>query len=107
MIVYDICGCRCVRFLTLQDDDDLQILGAQRLGGELVQGTPSLDGVADDQRRNQEDAVTPQRVLHLDVELGHRDHLALRRHRPPDHLERTPQSYCPNRRSTGGLSSVA
>lgn len=77
-----------MRFLTFQDDDDLQVLGGQRLGGELVQRTPSLHGVADDQWRNQEDAVAPQRVLHLDVQLGHRDHLALRRHRPPDHLQR-------------------
>lgn len=73
--------------LTFQDDDDLQVLGGQRLGGELVQRTPSLHGVADDQRRNQEDAITPQGVLHLDVQLTHRDHLALRRHSPPDHLE--------------------
>ena len=73
--------------LTFQDDDDLQVLGRQRLGGELVQGAPSLHGVADDQRRNQEDAIAPQRVLHLDVQLTHRDHLALRRDRPADHLQ--------------------
>lgn len=74
-------------FLTFQDDDYLQVLIGQRLGGQLVQRTPSLYGVADDQRRNQEDAVAPQRVLHLDVQLTHRDHLTLCRHRPPDHLE--------------------
>ncbi len=74
------------RVLTFQDDDDLQVLGHQRLCRQLVQRTPSLHGVADDQRRNQEDAVAPQWVLHLDVQLGHRDDLALRRHRAPDHL---------------------
>lgn len=73
--------------LTLQDDDDLQVFGAERLGGELVEGAPSLHGVADDERRHQEDAVAPQRVLHLNIQLGHRDHLPLRRHRPSDHLE--------------------
>lgn len=76
-----------LELLTLQDDDDLQVFSAERLGGELVQGAPSLNGVADDQRRHQEDAVTPQRVLHLDVQLGHRDHLPFRRHRPADHLK--------------------
>lgn len=43
--------------------------------------------MADDQRRHQEDAVTPQGVLHLDVQLAHRDDLTLHRHCPPDHLE--------------------
>lgn len=81
--------------LTLQDDDDLQVFGAERLGGELIEGAPSLDGVADDQRRNQEDAVAPQRVLHLNIQLGHRDHLPFRRHRPSDHLEGKPE---PSRR---------
>lgn len=42
--------------------------------------------MADDERRNQEDAIAPQRVLHLDVQLGHRDNLALCRYSPPDHL---------------------
>lgn len=71
---------------TFQDDDDLQVLGAQRLGRDLVQRAPSLDGVADDERRHQEDAVAPQRVLNLDVQLGHGDDLALGRHRAADHL---------------------
>lgn len=91
----------CGGFLTFQDDDDLQVLRAQRLGRELVQRTPSLDGVADDQRRNQEDAVAPQRVLHLDVQLGHRDHLALCRHRPPDHLQEKAESQYLHSKSSG------
>lgn len=73
--------------LTLQDDDDLQVFGAERLGRELIEGAPSLHGVADDERRHQEDAVAPQRVLHLNIQLGHWDHLPLRRHRPSDDLE--------------------
>lgn len=77
--------------LTLQDDDDLQIFSAERLGGELIEGAPSLDGVADDQRRDQEDAIAPQGVLHLNIQLGHWDHLAFHRHGPSDHLEGKPQ----------------
>lgn len=76
----------CGSVLTFQNDDDLQVFGGQGVGGELVEGAASLYGVADDERGNQEDAVAPQGVFHLDVQLANRDHLALTGHRPTDHL---------------------
>lgn len=71
---------------TFQDNYDLQVLGSQRLGGKLVQGARSVDGVTDDEGRDEEDAVAPEWVFHLDVKLAHWNHFPFCSHCPAYHL---------------------
>ncbi|KAJ8249780.1 hypothetical protein COCON_G00229960 [Conger conger] len=71
----------------LQDDDDLQVAALQLHGGEVVEGAVAVDGVADDERRQQEDAVARDGALRVDVDLVDGDDLALGRGGLAHHLQ--------------------
>lgn len=71
---------------TFQYNYDLQILSGERLGGQLIQGACSVNGVTDDEGRDEEDAIAPEWVFHLDVKLADWNHLPFCRHRPANHL---------------------
>ncbi|KAF7245602.1 Natural cytotoxicity triggering receptor 3 ligand 1 [Varanus komodoensis] len=61
-----------------QDDYNFQVLVVVEMGGgHVVQGALLVYDVADDERGDEEDAVAPNRVLHLDVDLVEGHHFPL------------------------------
>lgn len=71
---------------TFQYNYDLHILSGQRLGRKLIQWASSINSVTDDEWWDEEDAIAPEWVFHLDVKLADWNHLPFCRHGPANHL---------------------
>lgn len=70
-------GDACGLHHPLQHHDHLDVLVLQVSGWQLIQRAVLVDHVADYEGGHQEDAVGAHRVIHVDVDLVQRHHLAL------------------------------
>jgi len=71
----------------LQHRDHLQVIVLQLKRRQIIQRAVLVDHVTYDEGGHQEDAVGAHRVIHADVDLVQRHHLALLGGGSPDHLQ--------------------